>query len=327
MNKKIEIAKKRAFFLRNVRDFFLRNNYLEVETPILSPFLLPEPAIEAFQTEYSDGYGDKSFFYLIPSPEIWMKRLVAQGFSNIFQITKCFRNGETQGVLHNPEFTMCEWYSMDADYMDSVRFTEEFFNYLLRNSEFEIPIDIRPPFLRISMKEAFWEYLHVDLDALLPDPRSHQLCEELDISITDSSTEEEVFNKLFLTYVEPQLPKNKPVVLYDYPVCMPVPAKKDPSGLYYERWELYIAGIEIANCYTEEIDRENIETFIHNESERKKNAFVVPAVDKEFTAIFTSSYPPCSGVALGIDRLFMIITGINSIEGVILFPFSCILHR
>ncbi|MBN2535904.1 MAG: hypothetical protein JXB88_23700 [Spirochaetales bacterium] len=326
MNKKAEIARKKSRFLQILRDFFLNNGYLEVETPILAPFLLPEPAIEVFKTEYLDGYGKALPCYLIPSPELWMKRLLASDFGNIFQITRCFRNGESLGALHNPEFTMCEWYSVHYDYMDSLAFTEELCLYIAKNIDGELPVDITPPFIKMSMKEAFHHYLHTDLDELLLNPAEHALWKRLDRKETKSPDKEEVFNTLFLTYIEPFLPVEKPVVLYDYPSCIPALAKKKDSLPYYERWELYITGNEIANCYTEETDPVILKKLFSNESERKKKALVLHEIDREFLNIFESSFPPSSGVALGIDRFFMTITNIKSIEGVILFPFSAIIQ-
>jgi lysyl-tRNA synthetase class 2 len=221
---------------------------------------------------------------------------------------------------------MCEWYSLDADYMDSVVMTEELFEYIYNNLSFTPAFDIRPPFIRLSMKQAFRDYLDINLDDLLRDPTKHPLCEKLSIDVSETSTPEEIFNKIFLTHIEPSLPVHTPVILYDYPASIPVLAKKKKSGLYYERWELYISGIEIGNCYSEETDQARVREFIKSEGKKKEAALVIPRIDGEFSTIFDSSYPECSGVALGMDRLFMIITGINSIEGVILFPFSSIMH-
>lgn len=325
MNEKVAIIRKKSKFLHIIRDFFAANNYLEVETPHLSPFLLPEPAIEVFKTEYLDGYGNTISCYLIPSPELWMKRLLARGFGNIYQLTRCFRNGESVGTLHNPEFTMCEWYSVDFDYMDSLAFTEELFLYIAENVDFELSVDITPPFIRMSMKEAFRSYAKVDLDEFLSHPAEHILWKRLNRMKTKIPDKEELFNTLFLTYVEPCLPKEKPVVLYDYPACIPTFAKKKDSTPYYQRWELYISGHETANCYTEETDPYILKELFKNESERKKNALIPHKIDQEFLHSFDTPFPPCSGVALGIDRFFMTIMNIKSIEGVILFPFSAIM--
>jgi elongation factor P--(R)-beta-lysine ligase len=321
------IARKKSRFLTLMRDFFLAHDYLEVETPLLSPFLLPEPAIEVFKTCYTNGYGREFPFYLIPSPELWMKRLVAEGFGNIFQITRCCRNGESLGSLHNPEFSMCEWYSIDYDYMDSLAFTEELCLHIAKKADFELSADITPPFIRISMKEAFSSILQTDLDDVFKNPGEFIQRMGVHISSEKDLDEEELFNTLFLTYIEPNLPVNKPVVLYDYPDCIPVLAKKKGSTSYYERWELYISRIETANCYTEETDPVVLKDFFTKESRRKKTAFVPHAIDPGFLSLFDSSFPACSGVALGLDRLFMSILNIKSIEGVILFPFSAIINK
>ncbi len=128
----VELLRSRARFTRRSRRFFLERGYLEVETPLLAPALIPEPALEVFRTEWIDPrcLAARELF-LVPSPELWMKRLLARGSGSLFQICKSFRNFEALGRYHNPEFTMLEWYTVDADYMDSADLTDELLAYLL----------------------------------------------------------------------------------------------------------------------------------------------------------------------------------------------------
>ena len=122
----IELLRARSRFTQAVRAFFLERRYLEVDTPLLAPALIPEPALEVFRTEWIDPRSlSARELFLIPSPELWMKRLLARGSGNLFQICKAFRNFEALGRYHNPEFTMLEWYTVGAGYLDSADLTDE----------------------------------------------------------------------------------------------------------------------------------------------------------------------------------------------------------
>ncbi len=128
-----------ARFRAAVRDHFSRAGDVEVETPALSPFLVPEPAIEVFRTEMIRERGDNLPLYLAPSPELWMKRLVAAGSGNIFQVSRSFRNGDTGSPLHNPEFDLLEYYTVGGTYLDSIAVTEALFESLLAAVEPAVP--------------------------------------------------------------------------------------------------------------------------------------------------------------------------------------------
>jgi lysyl-tRNA synthetase class 2 len=324
MSDMVDIAKKRASFLRCIRDFFSRKKYLEVETPVLSPFLLPEPSLEVFETVYRESDGGNIPCYLIPSPELWMKRLVTMGSGNIYQITKCFRNGESAGNLHNPEFTMCEWYTIHATYMDSMDVVEELLTFVHENLPFTPAVKIEAPFLRLSMREAFKQYARMDLDAFVRTdmPGKTHIAEQYGIAPASDDTEEQLFNKLFLTLVEPGLPHHTPVILYDYPLLIPVCARRKKNTFYCERWELYMGGKEIANCYSEETNPDILQSFISSETERKNRCHILHSIDQGLVESFRKKIPPFTGVALGLDRLFMVLLNSETIGEVILFAFS-----
>ncbi len=312
--------------MRTVRDFFNENGYLEVETPLLSPYLIPEPAIEVFATEYCHPYESGFPMYLIPSPELWMKRLISMGFGNVFQICKCFRNCESIGRIHNPEFSMLEWYSIDSDYMDEIPVLERLVSRLCDSVSEEPDESVVPPFLRISMKDAFREYTGLDLDLLFDETELKEALRVNGLQYEETDTWEESFNRLFLTHIEPKIPAASPVVLYDYPRGIPTLAKRR-NGHYYERWELYMNGIEIANCYTEETDEVRLREFVNEEALRKNRGRIGHEIDRDFSALFHDGFPRCSGTALGIDRLFMCMNRIPSIEEALLFPFNRITQR
>jgi lysyl-tRNA synthetase class 2 len=126
----LEMLQERARIIRQVRSFFDTRGYLELDTPLLSPDLIPESCLEVFETNLIRPSGEKKPYWLIPSPEIWMKKIIAAHRVNVYQICKCFRNGESTGFLHNPEFTMLEYYTMDAGYEDSLKITEDLFAFL-----------------------------------------------------------------------------------------------------------------------------------------------------------------------------------------------------
>ena len=119
----LELFEQRAKIIRHIRSFFYEKNYLELDTPLLSPDLIPESCLEVFETLASHPNGSKSPLWLIPSPEIWMKKFITRNPVNVFQICKCFRNGESSGFMHNREFTMLEYYTMNTGYMDSLALT------------------------------------------------------------------------------------------------------------------------------------------------------------------------------------------------------------
>jgi lysyl-tRNA synthetase class 2 len=332
----IELLKVRAYALQCIREFFIREGYWEAETPLINPCLIPEACLEVFKTTYlpPGTTGEEGIeYYLIPSPELWMKRLLALGSGPIFQLTKCFRNLESKGKYHNPEFTMLEWYSTGHTYWDEADFTEELLGYVIDKlaehfSHLFGPVasSLLPPFKRLSMQEAFRTRAGIRLDACSEQKILLEEAKRLNLAVNEEDSWEEVFNKIFLTLIEPELPVEKPLILYDYPALIPTLAKQ--KEFYVERWELYIKGVEIANCFTEEINREKVAEFITGEATRKKQCCLVqhPA-DTELPAFFGQDYPACSGVALGIDRLLMVLLNLKSIDEIMLSAFSIDINR
>lgn len=319
--------KKAALFRsrlnQSVRSFFNQKGYLEVDTPLLSPDLIPEPTIENFATHFENEFVGSKELYLIPSPEVYMKKLIAEGFGSIYQIGHCFRNSEQIGRHHNPEFSMLEYYSVGMDEQDSIALTEELFAHL------DGPEHLKPPFAHLTVSEAMWRYAKVDLDK---NQNQRTLAEEgrrLGLSVPDKPESwEDTFNRIFLTLVEPNLPQERPLILDRYPAQIDCLAKQE--GAYRRRWEMYAGGVEIANCYDEETDQEKVSAYYRKQyailsQERAQSERVIPDADPDFANIFTN-FPQCSGVALGMDRLQMLLMGKTSLEGVILFPFSATIN-
>ncbi len=317
---KIKTIAERSYILSQIRSFFHTNGYLEVETPILAPELIPESTIEVFETTFSSEFHGTKQMYLIPSPEIFMKKLIVLGSGNIFQITKSFRNSEQIGKEHNPEFTMMEWYTMEADYMDSIALTEKFLIHLTEGKDYPW---YKKPLVKISINDLFIQNISIDLLKYQTRKSLKEKAVALGLNPFKNDTWEDIFNRIFLTFIEPELPIDRPVILYDYPIQIRCLAKEKRGTPWRERWELYINGIELANCYTEETDSRKVEeTFQIEYLKKAAGSSVIPDIDPEYSTMFDKNYPECSGVAMGIDRLVMLLTGEFSIEGVILFPQS-----
>lgn len=317
---------RHARFSQEIRGFFTSRGYAEVETPILSPYLIPEPAIEVFQSEYLPARGAPRPMWLAPSPELWMKRLVASGSGDIFQVSRSFRNCDWGGPHHNPEFRLLEWYTVGAGYLQSIDVTEELFAALLASGGALRPAaELAPPFRRVSMQEAFRDFAGFDLAERQETGALAEEARRRGIRVDDTTTWEQVFHLLFLTLVEPRLPRERPLVLLDYPAKVPTTARRKPGTPWAERWELFVDGVEIANVYTEETDPAALGLLLREEAERRAHSRTAHAVDEGFARVFPPGFPSCTGAALGVDRLEMVFNGEKSLEGVILFPFSVIL--
>jgi lysyl-tRNA synthetase class 2 len=318
---------RHARFTEAIRAFFQSRGYAEVDTPSLSPHLIPEPAIEVFRTDYLPARGSPRPMWLIPSPELWMKRLVARGAGDIYQISRSFRNCDFGGPHHNPEFRLLEWYTVGSGYLESIGVAEDLFSFVLdRTAPGRPAAALRPPFLRISMEEAFQRHARIDLARCQDAGTLRDEGRARGIAMPDSPTWEEAFHIVFLTMVEPNLPREKPLVLFDYPALVPTTAQRRQGTPWAERWELYVDGIEIANCYTEETDAAALRVFVKEEAERRHACRTEHAIDPDFAELFPAGFPPLSGAALGVDRLEMVFSGESTLQGVILFPFSDILR-
>jgi len=308
----LNMLETRASIIRQVRAFFDKKKYLELDTPLLSPDLIPESCLEVFQTERlfpAASRKEENPLWLIPSPEIWMKKIIAQHKVNVYQICKCFRNGESQGHLHNCEFTMLEYYTMEADYMDSLALTEELFKILMKEN---ISFD------RITTANAFLKYAEFDLFEAAAEG-AHAMASKarsLGLDPMNGMTVPQLYDLIFIHAVEPRLKGDKPIALIDYPAFVPCLAKKSANGQTVERWELYWNGIELANCFSEETNPQKVkEFFLNEEAQKTKSAIVRHNVNNDYWKMF-ENFPRCSGVALGLDRLIMALTGKTNIDGV-----------
>jgi len=328
-NERKRILRQRAEALHLIRLFFRGLGYLEADTPLLAPFLIPEASLEVFRTRGARAGTVPSELYLIPSPELWLKRLLAEGSGSLFQLGRCFRNHEPASPLHEPEFTMLEWYTVGADYLQSMKVTESLLAYLLDGLELAPTLsfrgrklDCRGPFRRLSMAQAFRDSLGLELGELSALEDLRERARSLGVLVAGGDSWADLFHKLFLSFVEPGLPADRPLLLFDFPAAVPTLARRKPGTPWAERWELYLAGIELANCYTEATDPQQVADFFRAQSEAKKEALEAHRVDRDLERILSERLPPCSGVALGVDRLLMILLARESVGAVNAFASS-----
>jgi lysyl-tRNA synthetase class 2 len=315
------IIHERQMMNDSIRSFFNSRGYLEVETPILVQSPGMEPNLSPFETIVRESNGIEHRAALITSPEYSMKKLLGHGLEKIFTITKVFRNDETFGGNHNPEFSMLEWYQQGADYQVCMEETEELIELVkfeIRNPKYE---EIRnTKFEKKRMRDLFLQYIKIDLDnadcKMLFDA-----CASHGIHTTSNDTESDLFYRLFLTKIEPNLSGN--VFVYDYPKYQASLSRLTSDGKYGERFELYMNGLELCNGFTELTDEnEQRKRFEEEAQERKQAGKTIHPIDEELLSLLPSVRTPTFGNALGIDRLHMILTGQTKIEDVILFPAS-----
>jgi len=321
----VSLLRMRARLNRCVREFFEDAGFVEVETPLLAERLIPEPSIGIFATEQHHADGSARELYLTPSPELWMKRLVADGMPRVYQLARCFRNVEEQGPFHRREFTMLEWYATDEDYHDALARMERLLAALRAElavangggsaagsgGATEAAAAAGAPLRRVTM-ERLWR------DEVGRDPAHASarelaaLARRLDIPATESDTWEQLFNRIFLTRIEPRIPASQPVAVLDYPARIPTLAAPAADGVHTQRWELYLGGVEVANCFQEETDRAALGELLASEARRQRTARVVPRPDLALAEAF-GSVAACSGVAVGIDRLYALLLGLPAI--------------
>ncbi|MDI1430551.1 EF-P lysine aminoacylase EpmA [Polyangium sorediatum] len=302
----------RAEALAEVRSFFVRRGFLEVETPSMVPCPGLDLHLDAFGVE---GSPEGRPLWLITSPEYQMKRLLAGGVPRCFQLARCYRRGEI-GSRHNPEFTMLEWYrafaSMDAVVADTEELVRSVVSKLAGTHVIEVEgtrVDLAAPFERISVGEAFARYAGTSADE----------------AITMASEDEDRFFRLLVEHVEPSLARlGRPVFLVEYPAPFASLARLCPNDpRVAERFELYVGSVEVCNGFGELTDPvEQRARFERDQAQRRAEGKPVYPIDERFLAALTEGMPPAAGNALGIDRLIALGLGARAIGDVTAFPYA-----
>lgn len=335
----------REKIIKAIREYFYQEKFHEVETPLLVPALIPESYTDVFKTEFIARSGRKTPLFLTTSPEASLKKLLAAGIGNCFEITKSFRNGEDRSEMHNPEFTILEWYRINAGYYDLMHDCERLFRYILKAIDDKRPyftyqnkkIDIHLPWQRLTVDQALQKYAGVSLIDLIDNlgkpyfttAKIRQVARQKGYNTEINNTWEEIFNQIFLNEIEQYLGVDRPTIIYEYPSVLGALAKlKKSNPLVSERFEIYIAGLELADCYSELTDYSEQKKRFRDELELIKHKKITPRpIDKEFLDALQYGLPACSGVALGVDRLVMLFTDSVRIDEVLLFPFRDMLEN
>ena len=312
--------RQRQLLQQRVRGFFMERGVLEVETPVLSGACGTDPHLDYFETQVFIDGGPHSQTgeprYLMTSPEFHMKRLLAAGFGDCYQIARAFRNGE-RGARHNCEFSMVEWYRLDWKLEELLVEVEELVSWVL-----ERPIQAK----RTPWRQAYRDY--AGLDPLCCEVDDWTSCAlRMGFPVPEDAlswTRSDWWDYVMVCGIEPWLGKNGAEFLTDYPASQAALAElwTDSEGnRWARRFELYIDGVELCNGYQELLaPEEQQERFCLDLEQRAQLGKRLPTVDLHFLHALQSGLPVCSGVALGLDRLYMLALGKKEIREVLLFP-------
>lgn len=321
----------RARLVRAIRAFFDRQAFLEIEAPILVPCPGLELHLDAYKVEAADHY-------LITSPEYQLKRLLSAGFEKIFSLGKVFRRGES-GPHHNPEFTMLEWYRAHQGWKQiaedvqllcaqiaQVQHGSPLFSYQGKR------VDLRTPWEWMSVEEACKRHAGCPIRGDEPVAQLVRWAQERSCPLpTDVSHWDDVFFSIFMHLVEPHLgapptatEPYRPVVLYDWPRPLCALAQVHPEKPWVvERFEAYVAGLELCNGFGELCDPvEQYARFQRDVQERQHRGLPAYPIDERFLAALDHGMPPSAGVALGVDRLMMLVLDVSTIEDIVPFPIA-----
>lgn len=308
----IETMKKKARMLQSIRAFFAAEDVLEVDTPSLSTAAVTDQHIESFATEMRQS------LYLHTSPEYAMKRLLAAGFPSIYQICKVYRR-EEQGIVHNPEFMMLEWYRLGFDYRQLMAEVTLLLTRLA--ADFGLPSACE----QVSYQQAFLNSVKLDpLNTSVAELRA--CCQQYQIDIPQGMSENNVdewLDWVMTQAVAPAFNKNGFTLLHDYPASQCALASISADGLVAERFEVFFGELELANGFNELTEGAEQRLRFEEDNRKRLAAGLTPMpVDQQFLAALEAGLPKCAGVAVGLDRLLMVLSRKTSIAEVLAFPFD-----
>lgn len=290
----LQVLRLRATAMDAIRRFFAERDFVEVETPTVVPSPGLDVHLSAFEVRDDRG---RAVGWLGTSPEYQMKRLLSAGAERIFQLCRSYRSGE-HGRHHEREFTMLEWYRANASSEDVIVDTEELVAYVARALGAPDAGVLGSPWERITVDEAFVRHAGATVDA----------------------SDEERFFRVWVERVQPELGKERPVVVTDWPPSMASLAKLNENGTA-DRFEAFHRGIELCNGFGELTDaKEQRRRFERDQANRRAAGRPVYPIDERFLEALEQGMPPSGGNALGVDRLLMLLSGAESIQAVMPFP-------
>jgi lysyl-tRNA synthetase class 2 len=312
----------RSRIIAGIRAFLIERGFLEVETPMMHP--IPGGATAKPFVTHHNALGVD--LYLRIAPELYLKRLIVGGFPRVFEINRNFRN-EGISTIHNPEFTMLEFYVSYADYHDLIILTEDMISSLATQILGKTVIDyqgkqivLTPPWRRWSYHQAIVEVNKLDPSVLRDRNQALAAAKQLNVPVNPDASLFTIVNEIFEETVEPNL--QQPTFITDYPIeISPLARRKDSDPALTDRFELYIAGREIANAFSELNDPlDQRERFEGQAALREAGDEEAHLVDEDFLRALEFGMPPTAGEGIGIDRLIMLFTDQASIRDVVLFP-------
>jgi len=325
----------RQKIIQSIRRYFNTNHFLEIDPPYLTPYPTLDANIQSIETIYTDQSKKSIHLYLHTSPEHSMKKLLAAGAERIYFLGKVFRDGECT-PLHNPEFTMCEWYRSDSDYTQLQMDVQQLITEIRVNLHLPTiseylghKIDFSLPWNCITLTELFKRETGHNLEEDTSPERLQSILNSAGIYFQRADSWETLFFRIFIELIEPKLGFPKPTFLVDYPRSLGMMAKeKNDNPKCVERVELYIAGLELANGYSELLDpREQKDRFLFEQRKKQIEMNKTYPMDTELISALEEEIPPSAGIALGVDRLVMLLTNTGDISDVLLFPFHSWLQK
>jgi len=315
----------RSKIITAIRKFLYDRGFIEVETPVLQP-IYGGASARPFITHHNALDID---LFLRIAPELYLKRLIVGGFPKVFEMGKNFRN-EGIDAMHNPEFSMMELYQAYADYNDIMDLVEDLFVYLVETLEIQQPIHwlgkevyVKKPFPRIPYKEAFAHFTggSITWDMIKTEEGAKKVFEDLGLEMKKPPVWINYVQEIFDSVVQPKIVN--PTFIIDYPLeISPLAKKKKDEPDFVERFELFVAGVELANAFSELQDpRDQLARFKKQvEARRQGDDEAMAEIDEDYIIALEYGLPPTGGLGVGIDRLIMFLTGSNTIRDVILFP-------
>jgi lysyl-tRNA synthetase class 2 len=320
----------RAKILAAIRDYFAREDFVEVDTPALQKSPCMEPHLHAFKTELHMPHGDKHPYYLITSPEFACKKLLVAGMERIYQLSHMYRNAE-HSSRHHPEFMLLEWYRTHAGYDDLMTDCENLLKLSCAVTGRNIcdyngmRCDVTKKALRITVADAFSKYAGIDVLATMDDvqhPTPTKIMSEakrIGVRYADDDGWDDVVLRIIGEKIEPHLGQDAPCFLMDYPLPLASLARAKPTdGRVAERFELYVCGLELANGFVELTDATiQRQRFVDDMALRKSRYGSDYPIDEDFLKALEFGMPQAAGIALGVDRLIMLATGVSDIQDIL----------
>lgn len=317
----------RMAVIKAIRGYFEGQDLWEVETPALQSSPTMDTHIHAFKTELlNQNLAAEKTIYLHTSPEFAMKKLLVAGAGDMFQLCHAYRNAEIS-KLHSPEFTLLEWYRKGAEAYEAVMQDCE---ALIRKCASAAGVDvlrrknrqayIDKDFTRLTVAEAFQQYAEIDLAACLEDNALFVAkANAAGIRTARDDRWDDIFFRIMAEKIEPFLGDGVPCILHEYPLSMAALARREPRDeRFARRFEIYACGVELANGFDELTDTAEQRTRFHAEMAAKKEIYGLEyPVDEDFLKAIEHGLPPCAGVAMGVDRLVMLLTGAEDIGQVL----------